>query len=119
MRRAEVALVGGGNSAGQATVYSPPRQKVTLIARRPLDQTMSQYLIDRISSAQHRSIDRMRSLGPRRSRRQSRSGQLAQPPRAGRRAPSGTSSPFIGAEPNTDWLAAGIKLRRAAVHLHR
>ncbi len=34
----EVALVGGGNSAGQATVFLSSRAKrVTLIARRPLD----------------------------------------------------------------------------------
>src|SRR5690348_8980988 len=45
----EVALVGGGNSAGQATVYLASRAKrVTLIARRPLADTMSQYLIERI-----------------------------------------------------------------------
>src|SRR5947199_48574 len=46
---AEVALVGGGNSAGQATVFLATRaRRVTLIARRPLEQTMSQYLIERI-----------------------------------------------------------------------
>src|SRR5579884_2645144 len=39
-----VALVGGGNSAGQATVFLATRAKrVTLIARRPLRETMSQY----------------------------------------------------------------------------
>jgi len=42
----EVALVGGGNSAGQATVFLASRAKrVTLIARRPLAETMSHYLI--------------------------------------------------------------------------
>ena len=47
----EVALVGGGNSAGQATVFLASRaRRVTLIARRPLSETMSQYLIDRIQS---------------------------------------------------------------------
>src|SRR3954453_5450457 len=45
----EVALVGGGNSAGQATVFLATRaRRVTLIARRPLEQTMSQYLLERI-----------------------------------------------------------------------
>src|SRR5436305_1332359 len=45
----DVALVGGGNSAGQATVFLATRaRRVTLIARRPLEQTMSQYLIERI-----------------------------------------------------------------------
>src|SRR5206468_9092313 len=47
----EVVLVGGGNSAGQATVFLASRaRRVTLVARRPLEQTMSQYLIERIES---------------------------------------------------------------------
>ena len=38
----EIALVGGGNSAGQAVVFLAGRaRKVTLVARRPLDETMS------------------------------------------------------------------------------
>src|SRR3954449_493856 len=47
----DVVLVGGGNSAGQATVFLASRARhVTLVARRPLSQTMSQYLIERIES---------------------------------------------------------------------
>ncbi|HEX6740240.1 MAG TPA: FAD-dependent oxidoreductase, partial [Sphingomicrobium sp.] len=47
----EIALVGGGNSAGQATVFLAGRaRRVTLIARRPLSETMSQYLIKRIEA---------------------------------------------------------------------
>ncbi len=47
----EVALVGGGNSAGQAVVFLAPRVKrLHLIVRRPLEQTMSRYLIDRIAA---------------------------------------------------------------------
>jgi thioredoxin reductase (NADPH) len=47
----EVALVGGGNSAGQATVYLSGRaRKVWLLVRGPsLEANMSRYLIDRIS----------------------------------------------------------------------
>ncbi|PTQ64892.1 cyclic nucleotide-regulated FAD-dependent pyridine nucleotide-disulfide oxidoreductase [Sphingomonas sp. PP-CE-3G-477] len=46
----EVALVGGGNSAGQAVVFLAPRVKhLHLIVRRPLAATMSKYLIDRIA----------------------------------------------------------------------
>src|SRR5205085_6321066 len=48
---ADAALVGGGNSAGQATVFLASRARhVTLIARRPLSETMSQYLIERIEA---------------------------------------------------------------------
>jgi thioredoxin reductase (NADPH) len=48
----EVALVGGGNSAGQAAVYlSGQAAKVWLIVRGPsLDASMSRYLVDRIAA---------------------------------------------------------------------
>ena len=48
----EVALVGGGNSAGQAVVYlSSQVAKVWLIVRGPgLDASMSRYLVDRITA---------------------------------------------------------------------
>ena len=48
----EVALVGAGNSAGQATVYLASRaKKVWLLARGgSLEATMSRYLVDRIRS---------------------------------------------------------------------
>ncbi|MCI0757111.1 FAD-dependent oxidoreductase [Teichococcus vastitatis] len=46
----EVALVGGGNSAGQAVVFLAPQVKrLHLVVRRDLSQTMSRYLIDRIA----------------------------------------------------------------------
>jgi len=48
----EVALVGGGNSAGQAAVYLSSRvAKVRLIVRGPgLEANMSRYLVERISA---------------------------------------------------------------------
>ncbi|HKM71479.1 MAG TPA: NAD(P)/FAD-dependent oxidoreductase, partial [Stellaceae bacterium] len=48
----EVALVGGGNSAGQAAVYlSSHVAKVWLIVRGPgLEANMSRYLVDRIAA---------------------------------------------------------------------
>jgi thioredoxin reductase (NADPH) len=47
----EVALVGGGNSAGQAIVFLAPQvRKLHLIVRRALEETMSHYLIDRIKA---------------------------------------------------------------------
>jgi thioredoxin reductase (NADPH) len=48
----EVALVGGGNSAGQAVVFLAPKVKrLHLIVRRDgLEATMSRYLIERIAS---------------------------------------------------------------------
>ena len=110
----DVALVGGGNSAGQATVFlAGLARRVTLIARRPLDQTMSQYLIERIEARPNVEIvtgceiaslegsgDQLRSV----SWRDRRSGAEA------RREVRYLFS-FIGAEPNTDWLqSSGIRL---------
>jgi thioredoxin reductase (NADPH) len=48
----EVALVGGGNSAGQAVVYLAPKVKyLHLVVRGAgLEASMSQYLIDRIKA---------------------------------------------------------------------
>ena len=47
----EVALVGGGNSAGQAVVFLAPQVKrLHLVVRRDLSETMSRYLIDRITA---------------------------------------------------------------------
>src|SRR5438067_243273 len=50
--QAEVALVGGGNSAGQAAVFlSEYASKVHMLVRGPgLATTMSRYLIDRIDA---------------------------------------------------------------------
>jgi thioredoxin reductase (NADPH) len=48
----EVALIGGGNSAGQAVVFLAPKVKhLHLIVRgKGLEATMSRYLIDRIAA---------------------------------------------------------------------
>ncbi len=47
----EVALVGGGNSAGQAVVFLANHcNTVNMVVRRPLAETMSNYLIERIAA---------------------------------------------------------------------
>ncbi len=54
----EVALVGGGNSAGQAAVFlSQHAAKVNVLVRGPsLSATMSRYLIDRIEATPNISL---------------------------------------------------------------
>ena len=50
----EVVVAGGGNSAGQAAMtLAGSARTVHLVARRPLEQTMSRYLIDRINDTPH------------------------------------------------------------------
>jgi thioredoxin reductase (NADPH) len=110
----EVALVGGGNSAGQATVFLAGRAKrVTLVARRPLSDTMSQYLIDRIAGLAN--VDIM--IDCEISQLDGTSGELTGI--AVRDRKSGSEQrrsvrflfSFIGAEPNTDWVkSSGINL---------
>ena len=60
----EVALVGGGNSAGQAAVYLASQvAKVWLLVRGPdLNASMSRYLVDRIASLSNvEVVTRLRS----------------------------------------------------------
>jgi thioredoxin reductase (NADPH) len=48
----EAVVAGGGNSAGQAAMTMAGHARtVHVVARRPLEQTMSRYLIDRINDA--------------------------------------------------------------------
>jgi thioredoxin reductase (NADPH) len=111
---AEVTLVGGGNSAGQATVFLAGRAKhVTLVARRPLSDTMSQYLIDRIESQPNVDV----VIGSEVARLDGADGALEGVELRNRSSGTEEVRPcrflfsFIGAEPNTDWLqASGLKL---------
>jgi len=110
----DVVLVGGGNSAGQATVFLASRaRRVTLVARRPLSQTMSQYLIERIQGLSN--VDLV--IGCEIAALEGSDGSLEAV--SWRDRASGAEVrhqarflfSFIGAEPNTDWLAgSGLEL---------
>jgi thioredoxin reductase (NADPH) len=110
----EVALVGGGNSAGQATVFLASQAKrVTVIARRPLAETMSQYLIERIEAQPNIDV----VIGAEVAAFEGSDGQLVGLTLRDRASgveshrPANFLFSFIGAEPNTDWLApSGLKL---------
>ena len=110
----EVALVGGGNSAGQATVFLASRaRRVTLIVRRPLEQTMSQYLVERIEAQPNVDVVlgcEVDSLDGHDGELRAVSWRNRNSGEEGRRDIRYLFS-FIGAEPNTDWLASsGLKL---------
>ncbi|MEO7277307.1 MAG: FAD-dependent oxidoreductase [Sphingomicrobium sp.] len=105
----EVALVGGGNSAGQATVFlAGHASRVTLIARRPLAATMSQYLIERIASLDNVDV----VVGGEIAALEGERGELRTIALTdGNRIPARFLFSFIGADPNTDWLRdSGIML---------
>jgi len=110
----EVALVGGGNSAGQATVFlAAHAARVTLLARRPLAETMSAYLVERIAGLTNVEV----VTGVEISELEGHEHALESVCWRDRDSHAETHRPvrhlflFIGAEPNTDWLAgAGLKL---------
>ena len=111
----EVALVGAGNSAGQAAVYlSSQVAKVWLIVREPsLEANMSRYLVDRITARPNVEILTETTVTALEGRdgileaircRSQRSGEEL------RRAIRHLFL-FIGAEPNTEWLSrSGVML---------
>jgi thioredoxin reductase (NADPH) len=104
----EVALVGAGNSAGQAAVYLASQgAKVTMLIRRSdLAATMSRYLVERISGLANIEVVPGATI----SALEGHDGVL----NAVRWRQRGTGQEvrrainhlflFIGADPNTDWL---------------
>jgi thioredoxin reductase (NADPH) len=110
----EVALVGAGNSAGQATVYLASRAaKVWLIVRgRDLAASMSRYLVDRITGLANVEVVTQAQV----SGLEGSNGMLeaVRWRRAGSaeelRRPIRHLFLFIGADPNSDWLSGCVKL---------
>lgn len=108
----DIALVGGGNSAGQAIAFLAPRvRRLHLVIRRSLAETMSTYLIDRIAALPNVEMHLGCELTA-----------LSEDPH-GRLAATITELRaqseknfdlrrvfmFIGADPNTDWIKCRIK----------
>jgi thioredoxin reductase (NADPH) len=105
----EVALVGAGNSAGQAVVYlAAQAAKVWMIVRGPsLAATMSKYLIDRIEGLSNVEV----ITGAEVCALEGEGGALSAVTWCDRVSRKPTTRPvghlflFIGAEPNTAWMA--------------
>ncbi len=111
----EVALVGAGNSAGQAAVYlASGVAKVWLLVRgRSLEASMSQYLVDRIGGLPNVEVLLQTEVFALEGR-----GGVLEAIRW-RHRPSGAETRrslrhlflFIGADPNTPWLSgSGVAL---------
>ena len=111
----EVALAGAGNSAGQAVVFLADKvKKLWMVVRgRSLEDTMSQYLVDRIRALPNVEVLlRTEICGL-------EGGEAALKQVRIRNRDTGKESEheighvfsFIGADPNTDWLSGcGIAL---------
>src|SRR4029453_3526985 len=111
---AEVALVGPGNSAGQAAVYlAEQAAKVTMLVRGPsLEARMSRYLVDRIAALPnvegHAGAEVTGLEGA-----HGRLEAIRWRPRSGGAEAERKVSQlflFIGADPNTQWLAGSVAL---------
>jgi len=112
----EVALVGAGNSAGQAVVYLASQvRKVWLLVRGPsLAAKMSRYLVDRISGLSNVEVLTQTNITGLEG-----TGGVLEAVRWRGAAGEETRHPlrhlflFIGADPNTDWLkGSGVALDR-------
>jgi thioredoxin reductase (NADPH) len=110
----EIALVGAGNSAGQGAAFLAGKaKKVWMLVRgKSLAATMSRYLVDRIEG-----LPNVEVLTETRITQLSGQDGVVQTVCWRDRAGNETIRPirhvflFIGADPNTDWLAAsGIGL---------
>jgi thioredoxin reductase (NADPH) len=109
----EVAIVGGGNSAGQAALFLAGRtRRVYLLIRgEDLGKNMSRYLVDRITTAAN--IELLVSTGVRELTGEDRlKGLVIEDNRSGERRTLGARAlfVFIGAEANTGWLQGAVEL---------
>jgi len=106
----DVAVVGGGNSAGQAVMFLAeccPSRTVHLLVRRKLGPGMSEYLSQRIRATRnvvvHEQTEIEAIYGTRRIEEiELRNGAAKQ------HMPCSAVFVFIGAEPSAQWLPAEI-----------
>jgi thioredoxin reductase (NADPH) len=110
---AEVVVVGGGNSAGQAAIYlSQGGSKVSIVIRRPdLSSSMSRYLIDRIAADPNIAVVSDTEVRALEGNGHLESVVLEHSPSGHREITECVGLfCFIGAEPATSWLRGGIAL---------
>jgi thioredoxin reductase (NADPH) len=111
--RSEVAVIGGGNSAGQAAVFLSRHAKCVyiLVRSRGLAASMSDYLIQRIEASPHISL-----LTETEITELEGDDYLHRLTWTNRATGESTTKPvghvfvMIGAQPNTDWLDGCVKL---------
>ena len=102
-----VALVGGGNSAGQAVVFLASHcNEVNLVVRRPLAETMSNYLIERIDALPNVTIHVGSEISELHGDKSGLTGVTWKNCDTGEESQCDTRYLFlfIGADPNSGWL---------------
>jgi len=111
----EVALVGGGNSAGQAVVFLAPKVKrLHLVVRGPgLEASMSRYLIDRIAALPNVELHTGTEVVALEGDEETGLTAAAFRERtagAAHRCPLRHLFLFIGADPNASWLNGCVEV---------
>ena len=111
-RDQEVVVVGGGNSAGQASLFMAGFAKHVhhIVRRSSFSETMSQYLISRIENSAHITVHTESEIVAldgepflkRVTWENAKSGRMAKD--------ISTVFVMIGAEPNTGWLFGSARL---------
>ena len=108
---ADVAVVGAGNSAGQAVMFLAeccPTRQVHLLVRRTLGPGMSEYLANRIRAAANVVVHEQTEIDTVHGDRRLEEITLKNHAAAPRRLPCSAVFVFIGAEPSAAWLPADI-----------
>lgn len=108
----DVYIIGGANSAGQAAMYFSKyaRRVVMLVRGESLSASMSQYLIDQIKNTPNIQVETrarvVEVFGDQHLEALSiHGGSTGQT----ERVPANSLFVFIGAEPNTNWLAGVVE----------
>jgi thioredoxin reductase (NADPH) len=109
----DVAVVGGGNSAGQAALYLAGRtRRVYLLIRgAALNKSMSRYLVKRVTETE--TVELLANTEVRELMGEDRlEGVVVEDNRSGARRTLGARAlfVFIGAEANSGWLEESVEL---------
>jgi thioredoxin reductase (NADPH) len=108
----DVAVVGGGNSAGQAVMFLAeccPSRRVHLLVRRTLGPSMSEYLAERIRATSNVVVHEQTDIEVLHGDRHLEAIRLRNNVTgAATQLPCAAVFVFIGAEPAAEWLPAEI-----------
>jgi len=107
----DVAVVGGGNSAGQAVMFLAeccPSRKVHLLIRRTLGPGMSEYLATRIRAAANVVVHEQTEISAVHGNRRLEAIALKPTDLGPTLLPCSAVFVFIGAEPSAGWLPSDV-----------